>query len=171
MQLGTYNRVVRQAATAGAKALLGWLGERLAVNREPDPVVPRRASEFGMYLEGAWYRLALREERQRSGDPMRRVPASLLNECILRPLLGRHGPEWDDRIEYVEGTEGPAGIERRVGADRMAAGFALHPTAIVDVMAVADAGKVMPAKSTFFEPKPADGLISYLLGERPPRQR
>ena len=96
-------------------------------------------------------------------DPVKRLDVSLLQDHLLAPVLGLGDPRRDKRIDFVGGIRGLKELERRVDSGEMAVAFAMFPTSIADMMAVADAGEVMPPKSTWFEPKLADGLVSHLL--------
>jgi uncharacterized protein (DUF1015 family) len=116
-----------------------------------------------MYLAGRWYRLAIRPELVPVQDPVRRLDVSLLAEQILGPLLGIADLRRDQRIDFVGGIRGLAELEKRVDSGEMAVAFAMYPTQMAELMSVADAGAVMPPKSTWFEPKLADGLVSHVL--------
>ena len=96
-------------------------------------------------------------------DPIGRLPITLLNRNLVEPLLGIADPRTDKRIDFVGGGRGLGELERRVDSGEMAVAFALFPTAMDDLMAVADAGEIMPPKSTWFEPKLADGMVSHVL--------
>ena len=117
---------------------------------------------FGMYLGGQWYRLLIQPERI-PDDPVGRLDVSLLADNLLAPLLGIEDPRRDKRIDFVGGIRGLAELEKRVDSGEMSVAFSLYPTRMEDLMAVADAGEVMPPKSTWFEPKLADGLVSHVL--------
>jgi len=116
-----------------------------------------------MYLAGQWYRLATRRELIPASDPVARLDARLLSDHLLGPVLDIKDLRRDRRIDYVGGIRGLAELEKRVNSGEMSVAFALYPTPMEDMMAVAEAGKVMPTKSTWFEPKLADGLISHVL--------
>ena len=116
-----------------------------------------------MYLDGQWYRLNIRPDLVPADDPVASLDVSLLQEQLLAPLLGIGDPRTDDRIDFVGGIRGLGELERRVDSGEMAVGFALYPTRMEALMAVADANEVMPPKSTWFEPKLADGLVSHVL--------
>ena len=124
---------------------------------------PARPGEFGMYLGGQWYRLTIRRELIPASDPVARIDASLLTDRLLGPILNITDLRRDKRIDYVGGIRGLAELEKRVNSGEMTAAFAVYPTSMEDTMAVAEAGKVMPTKSTWFEPKLADGLVSHVL--------
>jgi uncharacterized protein (DUF1015 family) len=115
-----------------------------------------------MYLNGRWYRLTIHANRVPE-DPVERLDVSLLAENLLEPLLGISDPRTDPRIDFVGGVRGLEELEKRVDSGEMAVAFSMFPTSMEDLMAVADANKVMPPKSTWFEPKLADGLVSHVL--------
>jgi uncharacterized protein (DUF1015 family) len=116
-----------------------------------------------MYLAGQWYELALDPTLVPRNDPVASLDVSLLQEFLLGPILNVGDPRTDSRIDFVGGVRGLEELERRVDSGRAAVAFALHATRMEQLMAVADAGKLMPPKSTWFEPKLADGLLSHVL--------
>ena len=124
---------------------------------------PGKAGEFGMYMPGQWYRLAIRPELIPAADPVGRLDVSLLQNQLISPLLGIADPRRDKRIDFVGGIRGLTELEKRVDSGEMKVAFSLYPTQMQDLMAVADAEEVMPPKSTWFEPKLADGLVSHVL--------
>ncbi len=158
-----YNRVVRDLGGMSVDAFLARLREKFAVDAAAAAVRPARHGEVGLYAGGRWYRLTLRQDLAGVADPARHVDASLLTEHALAPVLGIGDLRTDRRIDFVGGGRGLAELERRVDSGEMAAAFALYPTRMEDLMAVADAGEVMPPKSTWFDPKLADGLVSHVL--------
>ena len=115
-----------------------------------------------MYLDGEWYRLNTNVDLI-SNDPVARLDVSLLANNLLEPVLGISDPRTDPRIDFVGGIRGLEGLEKRVNSGEMAVAFSMFATSMDDLMAVADANEVMPPKSTWFEPKLADGLISHVL--------
>jgi uncharacterized protein (DUF1015 family) len=163
MQILDYNRVVRDLHGLSADAFLRKLDAAFGVKPESVPVKPARAGEFGMYLGGQWYRLTIRPTLIPQNDPVKRLDVSLLQDNLLAPILGIGDPRRDKRIDFVGGIRGLRELERRVDSGEMAVAFSLYPTSIHDMMSVADAGQVMPPKSTWFEPKLADGLVSHVL--------
>jgi uncharacterized protein (DUF1015 family) len=158
-----YHRLVRDLRGMSPQALLVGLGRAFEVERSDAPVQPSQHGEFGLYLPGQWHRLRIRAALARPSDPVERLDVSLLAAHALEPLLGIADPRTDRRIDFVGGVRGLAELARRVDSGEMAAAFSLCPTRIEDLMAVADAGRVMPPKSTWFEPKLADGLVSHPL--------
>jgi uncharacterized protein (DUF1015 family) len=158
-----YNRVVRDLGGMSLDAFLARLREKFAIAPSGSAVKPARHGEFGLYAGGRWHRLTLRPELANPADPIARLDVSLLTAHILDPILGIRDMRTDKRIDFVGGGRGLAELERRVDSGEMAAAFSLYPTRLEDLMAVADAGEVMPPKSTWFEPKLADGLLSHVL--------
>jgi uncharacterized protein (DUF1015 family) len=167
MTILDYNRVLRDLNGRSADALLAELRTRYAVETSEKPVRPAAAAELGMYLAGRWYRLTLQADAAakaaKSADPIARLPITLLTRNIIEPLFGISDPRTDKRIDFVGGGRGLEELERLVSSGDMAVAFALYPTQMSDLMAVADAGAIMPPKSTWFEPKLADGVVSHVL--------
>jgi uncharacterized protein (DUF1015 family) len=165
MTILEYNRVLRDLNGQSASEVLARLRERYEIAPSDQAVRPAHAHETGMYLADHWYRLILRQEflAGAGANPIERLPVTLLHRNIIEPIFGVTAPRTDPRIDFVGGGRGTAEIERLVSSGRMAAGFVLYPTQMRDLMAVADAGAVMPPKSTWFEPKLADGTVSHVL--------
>ena len=161
MQILDYNRVVRDLNGMTPETFLAGLTGNFTVTPVAAPCHPQRPGEFGMYLGGQWYRLGIHAERV-PNDPVGRLDVSLLADNLL-VLLGITDPRRDRRIDFVGGVRGLAELERRVDSGEMQVAFSMYPTRMEDLMAVADANRVMPPKSTWFEPKLADGLVSHLL--------
>jgi uncharacterized protein (DUF1015 family) len=158
-----YNRVVRDLNGLSGAAFRAAVAKRFAVTGAASPVRPDATGVFGMYLAGRWYRLAAREPVPASAPPAERLDVSILASRLLAPILGIADPRTDKRIDFVGGARGTAELARRVDSGEMAVAFALHPTRLDQLFAVADAGAIMPPKSTWFEPKLADGMVSYPL--------
>jgi uncharacterized protein (DUF1015 family) len=116
-----------------------------------------------MYLPGRWYRLTLNPELVPENDPVGRLPITLLARNVIEPLFNITDPRTDKRIDFVGGGRGLSELERRVDSGEMAVAFALYPTQMDDLMAVADTNEIMPPKSTWFEPKLADGMVNHVL--------
>ena len=162
MHILDYNRVVKDLNGLDEAAFLERVGERFRVQPSTDPVRPSRPAEFGMYLGGRWYRLQL-DDAKIPDDPVASLDVSLLADNLIEPVLGISDPRRDERIDFVGGIRGLGELEKRVDSGEWAVAFALFPTTMDALMAVADAGEVMPPKSTWFEPKLADGLVSHVL--------
>jgi uncharacterized protein (DUF1015 family) len=157
-----YNRVVRDLGGLGAEQFLSKLGAEFAV-APGDGAKPDRRGRMALYLAGRWYRLDAKVAPDLGLPPSRRLDVSLLTERILAPVLGISDLRTDKRVDFVGGARGTAELKRRVDSGEMAAGFALYPTSLAELFAVADAGEIMPPKSTWFEPKLADGMVSLPL--------
>ncbi|MEJ2376899.1 MAG: DUF1015 family protein [Pseudolabrys sp.] len=162
MTILDYNRVVTDLNGRTPAQFLAELGKGFTVQVSAKPVRPAAPQEFVMYLDGRWYRLTLRPELVPS-DPIGRLPVTMLARNVIEPLLGIANPRTDKRIDFIGGARGLEGLAARVDSGDMAVAFALYPTQMDDLMAVADAGEIMPPKSTWFEPKLADGMVSYVL--------
>jgi uncharacterized protein (DUF1015 family) len=163
MRIMDYNRVVRDLNGHSVESYLDFVAERYTVTPSINPVHPERTGVCGMYLTGNWYHLAVNPELVPTEDPVRRLDVSVLSEQLLSPILGIADLRRDTRIDFVGGVRGLAELERRVNEGEMAVAFSMHPTQMSELMSVADAGEVMPPKSTWFEPKLADGLVSHVL--------
>jgi uncharacterized protein (DUF1015 family) len=163
MQILAYNRLVRDLHGLDAEAFLARVAVPFRVEPSQEPVQPTRPAEFGMYLDGTWYRLTLDPARIPWDDPVARLDVSLLQDNLIEPILGIVDPRRDDRIDFVGGIRGLEGLTIRANHGEMRVAFSLYPTRMPDLMAVADIGEVMPPKSTWFEPKLADGLVSHML--------
>jgi uncharacterized protein (DUF1015 family) len=164
MQVFDYNRVVADLNGLDAAGLLDAVKRVFAVAPVAgrDEAKPAGARNFGMYLDGQWYRLAA-GPADAGDDPVARLDVSVLHSALIAPVLDIADPRTDARIGFVGGVRGLAELERRVDSGAAAVAFALFPTGMRDLMAVADAGLLMPPKSTWFEPKLADGLLSHVL--------
>ena len=163
MTILDYNRVLRDLNGRRPEELLAELRQRFSIAASDQPVRPAAPGEFGMYVGGRWYRLAIRPDLIPDTDPIGRLPITLLTRNIIEPLFHLTDPRTDKRIDFIGGRRGLAELERRVASGEMAVAFALHPPQMAELMAVADAGGIMPPKSTWFEPKLADGIISHVL--------
>jgi uncharacterized protein (DUF1015 family) len=157
-----YNRVVRDLCGKRPADVLRELERVGRVSRISDPRPPRPGI-FCTYLEGAWHRLELDPATIDRQDPIASLDVSLLQDRVLGPVLGIGDPRTDKRIDFVGGIRGTVEIERRVDSGEMAIGFSLFPTTMEQLMAVSDAGVVMPPKSTWFEPKLRSGLFVHEL--------
>ncbi len=162
MQILDYNRVVRDLNGLGADEFIEKIRGSFDCQPADNAVKPTGAGEFGMYLDGRWFALKINSELIPS-DPVKRLDVSLLADYLIEPLLAISDPRTDERIDFVGGIRGLAELERRVDSGEMAVAFSLYPTSIQDLMAVADDNQVMPPKSTWFEPKLADGMVSKVL--------
>jgi len=162
MKILDYNRVIKDLHGLDETKMLARLAADFSVEDSASRVHPSRPGEFGMYLAGRWRKLTIKPERV-PADPVDSLDVSLLSNYVLGPLLGIADLRRDKRIDFVGGIRGLAELEKRVDSGEMAVAFALHPTRMDQLMAVADSNEVMPPKSTWFEPKLADGLVSHML--------
>ena len=160
LRILAYNRVVTDLAGRDPAAVLADLGRvgRLVVTDDP---VPPHPATFCVYLGGRWHRLELPEDSIDRADPIRALDVSLLQERVLGPVLSITDPRTDKRIDFVGGIRGPRALAARVDSGEAALAISLHPPTVAQLMAVADAGHVMPPKSTWFEPKLLSGLFVH----------
>ena len=159
-QLLPYHRVVKDLAGYTPTSLLDALAGHVAVT--PGTDMPGGPGEVSMYLAGRWYtlRLAPAAPDTPAAD---RLDVSLLHVQVLDPLLGVGDPRTDRRIDFIGGIRGPGALAARVDAGAAAVAFAMYPVSVEDLMRIADSGGIMPPKSTWFEPKLRDGLLSHLI--------
>ena len=162
MKILDYNRVITDLNGLSVEAFLDKIKGAFEVEAAASAVKPSRPGEFGLYLSGKWYRLTI-QPGLIPADPVGRLDVSLLQNNLIAPILGIVDPRRDKRIDFVGGIRGLGELEKRVDSGEMALALSLHPTRMQDLMAVADANEVMPPKSTWFEPKLADGMASHLL--------
>jgi uncharacterized protein (DUF1015 family) len=162
-----YNRVVKDLNGLSEEEFLHKLEQAFLVTKAgsgdcpAEYRKPEKKGEFGLYLKDGWYRLQIRPEFT-SEDPVEGLDVSLLQNHLLAPVLGILDPKTDGRIDFVGGIRGMEELERRVANDCVAA-FSLYPTSIQELFAVADAGRLMPPKSTWFEPKLLSGIFIHSL--------
>jgi len=162
-QILDYNRVIKDLNGMEKDELLEKISAAFSITESDTPAKPQRPTEFGMYLDGQWYLLEIDRDRIPVDDPVARLDVSLLQDNLVSPLLGVQDQRTDNRIDFVGGIRGLSELEKRVNSGEMQIAFALYPTSMEALMAVADANEVMPPKSTWFEPKLADGLVSHVL--------
>lgn len=159
-----YNRVVKDLNGRNRQEFLKEVSKRFKVEfLGKKPYAPMDKGKFGMYLPGGWYCLTAGKELM-SEDPVDGLDVSVLQNALLGPVLGIKDPKTDERIDFVGGIRGLEELERRVEED-MAVAFSLSPTSIGELLRVADAGMMMPPKSTWFEPKLRSGLFIHRLSE------
>ncbi len=163
LMLMGYHRVVKDLNGLAPAEFLERVGEIFDLEETDDPA-PFAHRHWGMFLDGRWYRLKARPGSFPADDPVGGLDAAILQDLLLRPVLGIGDPRKDPRIDFVGGSRGTAELERRCELD-MAVAFAFAPAGVAQIMAVADAGAVMPPKSTWFEPKLRSGLLVRSLGD------
>ncbi|MGE4658802.1 MAG: DUF1015 family protein [Gammaproteobacteria bacterium] len=162
LKILNYNRVVKNLNGLSPKELLKKLSVCFDVDTSENPVRPDSPTSYGMYLYGRWYQLRI-HDNLKTEDPSAGLDITLLQKHLIEPLLGIDDPRTDPRIDFIGGIQGQDKLKELVDSGQWAVAFALHPTSMDQLMAVADAEELMPPKSTWFEPKLADGLLSHLL--------
>jgi uncharacterized protein (DUF1015 family) len=160
VQVLPYHRVVKDLAGRSPEAFLHALRQTHDVTPGTDS--PSGQGEVAMYLDGQWHAVRLRPPTA-DAAPADRLDVSLLQDQVLAPLLGIGDQRTDKRIDFVGGIRGPGAVAALVDSGAAAVGFAMHPVSVVDLMSIADAGGIMPPKSTWFEPKLRDGLLTHLI--------
>jgi uncharacterized protein (DUF1015 family) len=163
MLIYDYNRVVHPDDPINKKALLSYLDQHFDVTSCNEPFKPNSRYSYGMYLDKSWYSLSLRQQDSEITDPVAALDVSVIQDTILNSYFGITDPRVDPRISFVGGVRGMIGIEAAVNSKSNGIGFSLFATSMTQLMAVADAKKLMPPKSTWFEPKLLDGLLSHVL--------
>lgn len=163
MHIMDYNRLVKDLNGLSAEKFLNLLEDDFKITRlNGIPYHPKKAHEFGLYLEGVWYRLKTKDSLI-SKDLIESLDVSILQEKVLDKILGIKDPRTDDRVEFVGGIRGLDTLAARVNSGEMAVAFSCFPVPMNELLAVADSGHVMPPKSTWFEPKIRDGLVIHLI--------
>ena len=157
-----YYRIVRDLNGLTPLSFLLACSTVFSATEEEEAVVPSRKGEFGLYLDGKWYRLKVRESRTEGLDSVDGLDVSILAKELLSPVLGIGDPRTDPRIDFVGGIRGTAELEKRVN-EHGGAAFTLFPVSVDELMRIADDGKIMPPKSTWFEPKLRSGLFIHSL--------
>lgn len=159
-----YNRVVADLNGLSTEGFLAEIEKGFVVTEfsKDKPYKPENLHHFGMYLNGQWYKLTARKGSFPESDPVKSLDVAILQDNLLAPILGIGDPRKDKRIDFIGGIRGLQELARRVDEGEAVA-FALYPTSIAQLMAIADAGQVMPPKSTWFEPKLRSGLIIHQL--------
>ncbi|MCK5877284.1 MAG: DUF1015 domain-containing protein, partial [Candidatus Marithrix sp.] len=162
MKILDYNRVIQDLNGLSSEQFLEQLATSFTIKLSNNAVKPQKSGEFGMYLDGKWYKLVIHPDKI-PNDPVAEIDVSLLTDNIFSPILNITDLRRDKRVDFVGGIRGLSELEKRVNSGEMKIAFSLYPTSMQQLMAVADAEKIMPPKSTWFEPKLADGIVSHLL--------
>lgn len=158
-----YNRLVRDLCGMTVEEFLAKVADAFTLLQDVPGKAPRRLHEFGMYLDKKWYRLSAKEGSYDEGDVVGALDVSILQDNLLSPILGIGDVRADERIAFVGGILGMEKLEEMVDSGEFAVAFSLYPTTMDQLMEVSDAGKIMPPKSTWFEPKLRSGLFIHLL--------
>lgn len=162
MKILPYNRAVRDLNQLTVEAFLEEIDKRFS-RRPAESPLPRFSRQFCMFLEGKWHLLEPRPGAFDDKDPIASLDVSILQESLLAPILGIKDPRTDKRIDFVGGIRGTDELERRVRSGGFRVAFSLYPTTIEQLFSVADSNRIMPPKSTWFEPKLKDGLVSHAI--------
>ena len=157
-----YHRVIRDLGEYDATGFLAALEDNFTVKASAARL-PDAPEQFSLYLAGQWYRLDFRQPSDAIADSVSRLDVSILQDSLLAPLLGITDQRTDDRVDFIGGARGLAVLEKAVDNDGFAAAIACHPVAIEQLMTIAGEGKLMPPKSTWFEPKLKSGLVIHKL--------
>ncbi|MGN0568940.1 MAG: DUF1015 domain-containing protein [Candidatus Fimenecus sp.] len=163
LKIMDYNRVIADLNGFETGEFLDKISEKFMVEKaEQSPFAPQSRHTFGMFLDGVWYKITAKQEYINEADPVGRLDVSILQNNLIAPVLGIDDPRTDKRIDFVGGIRGLKELERRV-KEGMRLAFSMYPTSLEELMDIADAGKVMPPKSTWFEPKLLSGLFIHKL--------
>ena len=157
-----YNRIAKDLNGLSDEAFLKALEENFQVEKAESAISPKELHQFGMYFNGAWYKLTAKEGSYKT-DPIGILDVTILQENILDRILNIKDPRTDNRMDFVGGIRGLGELEKRVQAGEAKVAFSLHPVSIQQLFNIADSGAVMPPKSTWFEPKLRDGLLTHLI--------
>ena len=155
-----YNRTVKDLNGLSKEDFLERVKENFEVTESAEQVKPKEKHTFGMYIDNQWYLLKAKEGIFNPEDPVDRLDVSILQNSLLRPILGIDDPRKSKRIKFIGGIRGLKELERRANTD-MKVSFSMYPTTTEDIMAIADSGEIMPPKSTWFEPKPRSGIFVH----------
>jgi uncharacterized protein (DUF1015 family) len=163
LKIMSYNRVVKDLNGLDEAGFLRKVRGQFLVSENFAGKSPAQFHDIGMYLGARWYKLNAKDNSYDKNDPIKRLDVSILQDNLLKPVLGIQNPRTDERIEYIGGIRGVQELERLVDSGEFAVAFSLYPTSMEQLMAVSDAGKIMPPKSTWFEPKLRSGIFIHLL--------
>ncbi len=164
LQILDYNRVIKSLNGLTAEEFLEKLKEDFIIAEAQQQVRPTKAHEFGLYIKGKWYRLQVKEGKY-TKDPIGVLDISILQQLVLSKHLNIHDQRTDKNIDFVGGIRGLNELENRVNSGEMEIAVSLYPVSIEQLFSIADSGKTMPPKSTWFEPKLRDGLFTHLIYE------
>ncbi len=160
-----YNRVVKDLNGLTPEQLIARAEETFTVAAQDGPVTPGKNHNVGMYVDGKWYLLTMKSGTFDPGDPVQSIDSAILTKNFLDPVLGIRDLRTDDRIDFVGGIRGVAELVKLVNSNEYKIAFSMYPVTIGQLLDVADAGQVMPPKSTWFEPKLRSGMVVNLLKE------
>jgi len=158
-----YNRVVKDLNGLTTKEFFEKIKSVFNIEESKGQVKPNKKGEVGLYIENKWYKLTFKDEYLKTDDPVEILDVAMLQKYVLDAILGIEDPRTSKRIDFVGGIRGLGELEKRVNSGEMKLAFAMHPTSVDELINIADAGKIMPPKSTWFEPKLRDGLFIHFL--------
>ena len=156
-----YNRAVKDLNGLNPDQYLEKISSCFTVSKDFVARSPQQLHDFGMYLGGQWYKITINKGMYNESDPVASLDAAILQEHLLDPVLGIKDPRVDDRIKFIGGIRGMDELEKLVNKDGFAVAFSLYPTTMEQIVKVADAGAIMPPKSTWFEPKLRSGMFVH----------
>ena len=162
LEILDYNRVVKDLNGHTTEELLENLKTNFSVEKQSKPFKPSQEKTFGLYVDKQWYKLTAKENSFKN-DPVGVLDISIIQENFLAPLLGIADQRTDKRIDFIGGIRGLEALEERVNSGEMALALSFYPVSIEQLLTIADSGQVMPPKSTWFEPKLRDGLLTHLI--------
>jgi uncharacterized protein (DUF1015 family) len=164
LEIMDYNRVVADLNGNDKESFFKKIEEKFTLEEKGEGVYhPEAKHTFGMYLDGKWYKLAAKPGTFNENDVVAQLDVSILQENLLHPILGIGDPRTDKRIDFVGGIRGLGELKQRVDSGEMKMALALYPVTMKQIIDIADSGKIMPPKATWFEPKLRSGLIIHKL--------
>ena len=164
LQIIDYNRLVKDLNGLSAEGFMLKIQESFdVIETSTEPIKPAQLHQFSLYLEGKWHLLQAKPGTFDNSDPIGVLDVTILSNQILAPILGIHDLRTDKRIDFVGGIRGLDELQRRVDSGEMKVAFALYPVTMKQLMDIADSGKIMPPKTTWFEPKLRSGLFVHTL--------
>jgi uncharacterized protein (DUF1015 family) len=158
-----YNRVVKDLNSHSEEEFFSLLRKNFDVTEYNGVFKPSEKGEIGLYISNKWYKVIVKPGIVDANDPVESLDVAILQKYVLDSILGIEDPRTSKLVDFVGGIRGLGELERRVNSGEMKLAFAMYPTSVGELMAIADAGKIMPPKSTWFEPKLRDGLFVHFL--------
>ena len=156
-----YNRLIKDLYGYSPSNFIKQIKKNFSVQKQDSPYKPKETRSFGMYLDKNWYSIKLKKNPEKNLFRIINLDINLLHEYLLEPILGVGDPRYDQRINFIAGFHGLDSIKKKVDSGEAKVGFSLLATRIEDVIDFADQKLTMPPKSTWFDPKPLDGLVAY----------
>lgn len=163
LSIWDYNRIIKDLNGLQVNEFIDKVREDFEVEERNSQVKPSKPNQFGMYIDGKWYELNLKEGKADMSHPIKSLDVQILQDLVLTKIVNIDDPRTNNRVEFVGGIRGIGELEKRVNSGKYAAAFSCYPVSLQQLFEVADSGEVMPPKSTWFEPKTRDGLITYVF--------